>query len=89
MAKTRKLSPGMKAWNDHWHKVREEMMKKGTFKKGDGLMKVFKEAKKTFKKHKGGAEAAPEPAANEPKDTAATASAVGGSRRKTRKVRKH
>jgi hypothetical protein len=51
---------------------------------------VLKTAKKSYKKSKkGGAEAAPEPAANEPKDTAATASAVGGSRRKTRKVRKH
>jgi len=54
MAKTRKLSPALKAWNVHWKKVRAEMEKKGTFKKGDNLTKVFKEAKKSFKSHKKG-----------------------------------
>jgi hypothetical protein len=61
MAKTRKLSPALKAWNVHWKKVRAEMEKKGTFKKGDNLTKVFKEAKKSFKSHKkGGADEKPE-----------------------------
>jgi hypothetical protein len=60
MAKTRKLSSGMKAWNVHWKKVRTEMEKKGTFKKGDSLMKVFEEAKKSYKHHKkGGADEEP------------------------------
>ena len=57
MAKTRKLSPALKAWNVHWKKVRAEMEKKGTFKKGDNLTKVFKEAKKSFKHHKKGGDA--------------------------------
>ena len=62
MAKTRKLSGGLKAWSTHWKKVRAEMTKKGTFKKGDNLTKVFEEAKKTYKK-KGGEDPAPaEPA---------------------------
>lgn len=64
MAKTRKLSAGLKAWTAHWKKVRAEMEKKGTFKKGDNLTKVFKEAKKSFHHKKGGADEDPE--SNEP-----------------------
>jgi hypothetical protein len=64
MAKTRKLSAGLKAWTAHWKKVRAEMEKKGTFKKGDNLTKVFKEAKKSFHHKKGGADGDPE--SNEP-----------------------
>ena len=60
MPKTRKLSAGLKAWTAHWKKVKSEMEKKGTFKKGDNLTKVFKEAKKSFKHHKkGGADEEP------------------------------
>ncbi len=81
MAKTRKLSPALKAWNAHWKKVKAEMEKKGTFKKGDNLTKVFKEAKKTFKSHKkGGAE-------EDVKPVEAPAPVEGG-KRKTRR-RKH
>lgn len=74
MAKTRKLSPALKAWNVHWKKVRAEMEKKGTFKKGDNLTKVFKEAKKSFKSHKkGGADEEPgqkpDETAKEPKES--------------------
>ena len=88
MAKTRKLSPGLKAWTAHWKKVKAEMEKKGTFKKGDNLTKVFKEAKKSFKHHKkGGAEDAAAPASEPTKDAAASEAASGG-RRKTRR-RKH
>lgn len=95
MAKTRKLSPALKAWNTHWKKVRAEMEKKGTFKKGDNLTKVFKEAKKSFHHKKGGAEAeaAPAVAPAEPvKGTAETASpASTGGKRKTKRRggRKH
>ncbi len=91
MAKTRKLSPGMKAWNDHWHKVREEMMKKGTFKKGDGLMKVFKEAKKSFKKHKGGEDPENEVNATNVPENVPETNATGGRGKKTRRRggRKH
>ena len=32
------------------------MKSRVTYKKGDGLKKVIKEAKKTYKKHKGGSE---------------------------------
>ena len=67
MAKTRKLSPALKAWNVHWKKVRAEMEKKGTFKKGDNLTKVFKEAKKSFKSHKKGG--ADDETAKEPKES--------------------
>jgi hypothetical protein len=92
MAKTRKLSPALKAWTAHWKKVRAEMEKKGTFKKGEPLMKVFKEAKKSFKKHKGGED--PEPnevnATNVP-DNVPETNATGGRGRKTRRRggRKH
>ena len=97
MAKTRKLSPALKAWNVHWKKVKAEMEKKGTFKKGDNLTKVFKEAKKTFKSHKkGGAEDKPEdtqPAAappTKPDEKPEQAPATGGRRKtKRRGGRKH
>ena len=87
MAKTRKLSPGQKAWASHWKKVREEMTKAGTFKKGDNLGKVFKEAKKTFKKHKGGEDPENEVNATNVPETNAT----GGRGKKTRRRggRKH
>ena len=97
MAKTRKLSPALKAWNVHWKKVRAEMEKKGTFKKGDNLTKVFKEAKKSFKSHKKGGGDDPEkpevPAdKTEPEDNPTEPPAKGGKRRggKTRRGgRKH
>lgn len=92
MAKTRKLSPALKAWNTHWKKVRAEMEKKGTFKKGDNLTKVFKEAKKSFHHKKGGADAAPEaaPAPDTPKvEEAAPASSGGRRKTKRRGGRKH
>lgn len=89
MAKTRKLSPALKAWNVHWKKVRAEMEKKGTFKKGDNLTKVFKEAKKSFKHHKkGGAEetpAAEPPAAEPPKESESPAPSTGGKRKTKRR----
>lgn len=80
MTKTRKLSPALKAWNHHWKKVRAEMEKKGTFKKGDNLTKVFKEAKKSFHHKKGGAEdAAPV------EEVAAPAPAPSAGKRKTKR----
>lgn len=93
MAKTRKLSPALKAWNVHWKKVRAEMEKKGTFKKGDNLTKVFKEAKKSFKHHKkGGAEgdaAAPVEPVKAPETTDAPASTGGKRKTKKRHASKH
>lgn len=93
MAKTRKLSPALKAWNVHWKKVRAEMEKKGTFKKGDNLTKVFKEAKKSFKSHKkgGGDEPAPEkPDEAPPKPEEKPETPPAGGKRKTRRGgRKH
>lgn len=86
MAKTRKLSPALKAWNVHWKKVRAEMEKKGTFKKGDNLTKVFKEAKKSFKHKKGGADAPTDAPAETPAPETAPASPSGG-KRKTKKRR--
>lgn len=94
MAKTRKLSPALKAWNTHWKKVRAEMEKKGTFKKGDNLTKVFKEAKKSFKHHKKGGgdevlpkvqEAAPVPAPSTTEEPKSEPTPSSGGRRKTRR----
>lgn len=89
MAKTRKLSAGLKAWTAHWKKVKSEMEKKGTFKKGDNLTKVFKEAKKSFKHHKkGGADE--EPAAAVPATEEPVAPAEeGGKRKRHGKTRRH
>jgi hypothetical protein len=92
MAKTRKLSPALKAWNVHWKKVRAEMEKKGTFKKGDNLTKVFKEAKKSFKSHKKGGGDDPEKPVVEVDPVAAKgdnpeAPVDGGSRRRKTKRR--
>ena len=40
-------------WLSHVKSTMKSMKSKGTYKKGDGLKKVIKEAKKTYKK-KGG-----------------------------------
>ena len=42
------------AWLSHVKKTMKAMKSKGTYKKGEGLKKVIKEAKKTYKKHRGG-----------------------------------
>ena len=60
-------------WLTHVKKTMKQMKSKGAYKKGDGLKKVIKEAKKTYKKHKGGA-GGPE-----------SMEEVGGRRRKTRR----
>jgi hypothetical protein len=60
-------------WLSHVKKTMKSMKSKGTYKKGDGLKKVIKEAKKTYKKHRGGA-GGPE-----------SMEEVGGRRRKTRR----
>ena len=59
-------------WLTHVKSTMKSMKSKGTYKKGDGLKKVIKEAKKTYKK-KGGA-GGPE-----------SMEEVGGRRRKTRR----
>lgn len=43
-------------WLMHVKKTMKTMKSRGTYKKGDGLKKVIMEAKKSYKKHKGGAE---------------------------------
>ena len=43
-------------WLTHVKSTMASMKKTGTYKKGDGLKKVIMEAKKSYKKHKGGAE---------------------------------
>jgi len=40
----------------HVKKTMKQMKSRGTYKKGDGLKKVILEAKKSYKKHKGGEE---------------------------------
>ena len=77
------------AWLTHVKKTLKAMKSEGTYTKGDGLKKVIMEAKKSYKKHRGGEEAeetsAPAPAPAAPTPTA-------GRRRKTRrggKSRRH
>ena len=41
-------------WLMHVKKTMKTMKSRGTYKKGDGLKKVILEAKKSYKKHKGG-----------------------------------
>lgn len=60
-------------WLSHVKKTMKTMKSKGTYKKGDGLKKVIKEAKKTYKSRRGGA-GGPE-----------SMEEVGGRRRKTRR----
>jgi hypothetical protein len=43
-------------WLTHVKKTMKTMKSKGTYKKGDGLKKVIMEAKKSYKKHRGGEE---------------------------------
>lgn len=60
-------------WLTHVKKTMKTMKARGTYKKGMGLKQVIKEAKKSYKKHKGGAE----PSAEAP--------AMDGARRRTRR----
>lgn len=62
-------------WLTHVKKTMKAMKSKGTYKKGDGLKKVIKEAKKTYKKHRGGADA----------EMGGTSGPTDGGRRKTRR----
>jgi hypothetical protein len=68
-------------WLMHVKKTMKTMKSRGTYKKGDGLKKVILEAKKSYKKHKGGEEAAPESSP----ETSPVSPAVMGGRRKGRK----
>ena len=43
-------------WLTHVKHTMKQMKSRGTYKKGDGLKKVILEAKKSYKKHKGGDE---------------------------------
>jgi hypothetical protein len=85
-------------WLMHVKKTMKTMKSRGTYKKGDGLKKVILEAKKSYKKHKGGAEG--DSSSSSSDDTAAAAPApevepdapAGGRRkrgtRRTRRLRK-
>jgi hypothetical protein len=84
-------------WLMHVKKTMKTMKSRGTYKKGDGLKKVILEAKKSYKKHKGGAEGdsssedAPAPAAApkvESKPEAPDAPAGGRRKRGTRRTRR-
>lgn len=67
-------------WLMHVKKTMKTMKSRGTYKKGDGLKKVILEAKKSYKKHKGGEES-PE---SSPAATPVSPAVMGG-RRKGRK----
>jgi len=85
-------------WLMHVKKTMKTMKSRGTYKKGDGLKKVIMEAKKSYKKHKGGADgdssssssddtaaAAPAPtsmAATPAPDAPAPTTAMGGRRKR-------
>lgn len=68
-------------WLMHVKKTMKTMKSRGTYKKGDGLKKVIMEAKKSYKKHKGGEEESPESSP----ETSPVSPAVMGGRRKGRK----
>ena len=68
-------------WLAHVKKTMKTMKSRGTYKKGDGLKKVILEAKKSYKKHKGGEEESPESSP----DATPVSPAVMGGRRKGRK----
>ena len=76
-------SSGLKKWRSHVSKTMKQMKARGTYKKGDGLMKVLKEAKKTYKKRGGADEGAAGPA--EPKPESPAPVSEGGRRRRTRR----
>ena len=67
-------------WLMHVKKTMKQMKSRGTYKKGDGLKKVILEAKKSYKKHKGGEESPDSSPASSP-----VSPAVMGGRRKGRK----
>lgn len=75
-------------WLMHVKKTMKTMKSRGTYKKGDGLKKVILEAKKSYKKHKGGEEAAPE---SSPESSPVSPAVMGGRRkgRKGGKTRRH
>jgi hypothetical protein len=62
-------------WLMHVKKTMKTMKSRGTYKKGDGLKKVIMEAKKSYKKHKGGAEHT-DSSSSSSDDTAAAAPAA-------------
>ena len=82
-------------WLMHVKKTMKTMKSRGTYKKGDGLKKVILEAKKSYKKHKGGADGdsssedvpAPAPAPEVKPDAPAGGRRKRGTRR-TRRLRK-
>lgn len=67
-------SSALKKWRAHVSKTMKVMKARGTYKKGDGLMKILKEAKKTYKKRGGADESSVE-----------EETSTGGRRRKTRR----
>jgi hypothetical protein len=67
-------------WLTHVKHTMKTMKSRGTYKKGDGLKKVIMEAKKSYKKHKGGEES--------PESTSPVSPAVMGGRRKGRKTQR-
>jgi hypothetical protein len=89
-------------WLMHVKKTMKTMKSRGTYKKGDGLKKVILEAKKSYKKHKGGAEgdssssssddtaaAAPTPMADAPAPEVKPDAPAGGRRKRgTRRTRR-
>jgi hypothetical protein len=90
-------------WLMHVKKTMKTMKSRGTYKKGDGLKKVILEAKKSYKKHKGGAEGdssssssddtaaapAPAPMADAPAPEVEPDAPAGGRRKRgTRRTRR-
>lgn len=68
-------------WLAHVKKTMKQMKSKGTYVKGKGLGQVIKEAKKTWSKHRGGAET------ETSSDSTSTSPTMGG--RRTRKNKRH
>jgi len=74
-------------WLSHVKSTMKRMKKSGAYKKGDGLKKVIMEAKKDYKKKRGGADGDESDSDSEEKPV--VAEGEGGRRRRTRRHRRH
>lgn len=70
-------------WIVHVKKTMRTMKSKGTYKKGMGLKQVIKEAKKSWHKHKGGADSS-----DEESPVTSTTPEEGGRRHRRHKTQK-
>lgn len=85
---TMKAGKRANPWLAHVKKTMKHMKSKGTYAKGKGLGQVIREAKKTWKKHRGGEDSSTgtTPASSDgPMETGAAPEQKTGGRRRTRR----